>query len=102
MVCVPQSPRFLTQEQLARQELRRVTLGATIARLRRERGLTQAQLAEAVRIHKRGIIRVEQGSTSLTVDVLSRMADALGIQLSELFRLVELEENESMTDSGDA
>lgn len=102
MVVVPQSPELLSAEQLRRQERRRVSLGATIAALRKKRGLTQAQLAEAVRVNKRGIIRVEQGSTSLTVDVLMRMADALGVRASELFRLVELEEQQRTTDSGDA
>lgn len=79
-----------------------MTLGETIARLRRERGLTQAQLAEAVSVHKRGIIRVEQGSTSMTVDVVSRVADALGIQLSELFHIVELDEKKRIADASDA
>ncbi len=79
-----------------------MSLGATIAALRRKRGLTQAQLADAVRVNKRGIIRVEQGSTSLTVDVLCRMADALGVRTSELFRLVELEEQQRSADTGDS
>ena len=45
-------------------------LGETVGALRRERGMTQAQLAEAVGVSTRGIIRVEAGQTSLTVDVL--------------------------------
>lgn len=70
-----------------------MSLGITVSRLRTSRRLTQAQLAAAVGISKRGVIRIEGGKTSLTVDVLGRLADALGVRPSELLRLAEDQES---------
>lgn len=89
MGVMPQSSAHLSEAQLAVQERRRVSLGNTICDLRHARGLTQTQLAAAVGISKRGVIRIEQGQTSLTVDILGRFADALGVRPSELLRLAE-------------
>ncbi|APT91360.1 hypothetical protein CSPHI_10535 [Corynebacterium sphenisci DSM 44792] len=89
---MPQSPNHLSPAQLARQGRRRMSLGQTIAALRLERGLTQQQLADAVLISKRGVIRIEGGQTSMTVDVLCRFADALGVRPSRLLALAERRE----------
>ena len=86
---MPQSPAHLSAAQLARQERRRMGLGRKISELRRDRGMTQQQLADAAGISKRGVIRVEQGRTSLTVDVFFRLADALAVRPSRLMALVE-------------
>lgn len=100
MVAMPQSPAHLTAAQLAVQERRRMSLGSTVTRLRHTRSLTQAQLAAAVGVSKRGVIRIEQGQTSLTVDVLGRFADALGVRPSELLRLAEEEDAARMNNDG--
>ncbi len=89
MVAMPQPTPDLTEAQQAVQERRRVSLGTTIARLRLERDMTQTQLAAAVSVSKRSVIRIEQGQTSLTLDILGRYADALGVRPSELLRLAE-------------
>lgn len=52
-----------------------------IARLRIEAGLTQAQLAEMVGTKQPGIARLESGQTQPTLDVLRRLAAALGMRL---------------------
>ncbi len=67
-----------------------MSLGAAIKTLREQRGLTQSQLAAAVGVSTRGVIRIEKGVTSLTVDVLGRYADALNVRPSELLRLSEV------------
>lgn len=92
---MPQSSAHLAPARLARQGRRRMALGEVVAELRREKGLTQAQLAEMVGVSKRGVIRIEGGDTSLTVDVLWRYADALGLEASELLRLAERREAKS-------
>lgn len=89
MVDMPQSPAHLSAAQLQRQEDRRMNLGQSISALRREQGMTQGALADEVGISTRGVIRVEQGQTSLTVDVLGRFADALGVRPSRLLALAE-------------
>jgi transcriptional regulator with XRE-family HTH domain len=91
---MPQSPEHLSAAQLQRQEDRRMNLGQSISALRREQGMTQGALADEVGISTRGVIRVEQGQTSLTVDVLGRFADALGVRPSRLLALAEEREQQ--------
>lgn len=66
-----------------------MSLGKVISRQRRLRKMTQAELADLVGISTRGVVRIEGGQTSLTVDVLGRFADALAVRPSELLRLSE-------------
>lgn len=96
MVDMPQSPAHLSAAQLQRQEDRRMNLGQSISALRREQGTTQGALADEVGISTRGVIRVEQGQTSLTVDVLGRFADALGVRPSRLLALAEEREQQDV------
>lgn len=64
-------------------------LGQLIGRLRTERGLTQEVLAGLAGIHRPHLTRIENGRKSPTMDTLWRIADALGMPLSELIRLAE-------------
>ena len=52
-----------------------------IIRLRIERGLTQAQLAELVGTKQPSIARLEKGETLPSLAFLNRVADALGARL---------------------
>jgi transcriptional regulator with XRE-family HTH domain len=54
-----------------------------IAEVRRSRGLTQDQLAEAMGTATRNVQRLEAGQ-NLTLHTLSRIASALGVSPSEL------------------
>ena len=59
-------------------------------RLRREElGLTQEDLADKARIHRTYLSDIERGSRNLSLVNIERLAEALGLPLSELFRLVE-------------
>lgn len=53
-------------------------IGARIAELRRERGVTQEQLAAAAGIERSTIFRIETGRFSARLDVLDKIARALG------------------------
>ena len=56
----------------------RIQMGARIAELRKENGLTQSQLAFAAGLKQHHISRIEQGSYSVGLDTLQKIADALG------------------------
>jgi len=56
----------------------RVVIGQRIAHLRKEQGMTQQQLADKSGILRPNIARIEAGRYGLTVDVLARIAQALG------------------------
>jgi len=56
----------------------RVVIGQRIAELRKAAGMTQQQLADKSGILRPNIARIENGRYGMTVDVLSRIAEALG------------------------
>ena len=64
-------------------------VGATIKRIRLERGLTQKELAKASAINKSNLSLIEKGGTNTSIGVLQRMCVVLGIKLSDFFKRVE-------------
>lgn len=56
----------------------RLRIGKRIADLRKEQGMSQKQLGEAVGMHQPNIARIENGQYSTSIDTLARIADALG------------------------
>jgi transcriptional regulator with XRE-family HTH domain len=64
-------------------------LGQKIAVQRRAAGLTQARLAEKIDVQPETISRIETGKRTASLDLLARIADALDLELHELFRAHE-------------
>lgn len=61
-------------------------VGANIRRYRKERGLTQEQLAHSANLDLRYLGGIERGEHNPTVAVLGCLSDALKIHPSELFK----------------
>ena len=57
-----------------------------LARRRKERGLTQARVAEYMGIEKETVSRIENGAISPTLQRLRQFAAILDCSLSDLFR----------------
>ncbi|MDO6584724.1 XRE family transcriptional regulator [Salipiger sp. 1_MG-2023] len=64
-------------------------LGRVIRHTRQQLKLTLADLASVAQVSVAMLSRLETGQTSASLDVLIRIGGALGIELSELFRLAE-------------
>jgi transcriptional regulator with XRE-family HTH domain len=64
-------------------------LGLNIAYYRKERGLSQIQLAEAVGISRTHISRVENNDCAVSLDVIFSAARALQIPVFRLFEFRE-------------
>ena len=64
-------------------ELQRI-LGRNVRRLREAKGLSQEELAHASGIHVTYLSGVENGRRNITVAVLERLANALGVAETEL------------------
>lgn len=64
-------------------------LGLEIQRHRTEKGWSQEYLAEATNLHRTYISQLERGLKSPSVRVLSQIATALDITMSELLKAVE-------------
>lgn len=67
-------------------------LGATIRELRRRHGLTIAQVSEQAGISRGMLSKIENAQTSTGLDVLNRIANALGVSMSTLFRRFDVPE----------
>lgn len=66
-----------------------LAFGTALRRRRRERELTQSELAEAADIHWKYVSMLERGLRQPALDVLLRLARALGTSASELVAEVE-------------
>ena len=61
-----------------------MTLAENIRRLRLERGVTQARIAEVARMHRSNYSKIESGQREASVRVLKAIADDFGVTLDAL------------------
>jgi transcriptional regulator with XRE-family HTH domain len=61
-------------------------VGINLQRLRRDKGLSQEELAHRSRIHQTYLSGVETGKRNPSIGVLGRIVRALGVDIEELFR----------------
>jgi len=62
-----------------------IRLGKQLKIIRKEKGLTQEQLAEKVGIHPTYVGKLEGGKSNLSTLLLFKISRALGVKLSEIF-----------------
>ena len=60
-------------------------LGLNIAYYRKERGLSQIQLADRIEISRTHMSRIENHDCAVSLDVIFRIAKALEVPLEKLF-----------------
>lgn len=60
--------------------------GERVKKLRKEKNLTQAQLAEKIDRDERTIVAIETGTRNPTLNTIHKIAQALNISLSELLQ----------------
>jgi transcriptional regulator with XRE-family HTH domain len=65
------------------------TLGTRIARLRRDKGLTQVELAERLGVTQPAVSDYENDDIRLSADVVVQIAGILGVSTDELLGLKE-------------
>jgi DNA-binding XRE family transcriptional regulator len=61
--------------------MKKNTLGPSIKALRKMKGMTQAQLAQAVGLERTSITNIEKGNQTLTDVMAARMAEVLGYRI---------------------
>jgi transcriptional regulator with XRE-family HTH domain len=62
---------------MTKEEIRQ-RMGERIATLRKQRGMTQQQMADAIGIQRPHVARIETGRYNFNYDVLEQIAQALG------------------------
>ena len=67
----------------------RERFGFAVRVRREELGLTQEDLADKARIHRTYLSDIERGTRNVSLINIERVAAALSLPVSELFRLVE-------------
>lgn len=72
-------------------------LGIAIQQLRKKRGLSQERLALEANIDRRYMSDIENGKRNLSLDIMERIANNLGIEVSELIRQAESVDNSPLT-----
>ncbi|MBQ8458983.1 helix-turn-helix transcriptional regulator [bacterium] len=61
------------------------SFGEKLKRLRKNKGLTQEQLAEIIEIDPRNLSRIEVGSSFVKADTLEKILKALNVTTEQLF-----------------
>lgn len=72
------------------ERLAMASVAANIARIRRERGLTQEELAELAGFSARYVRQLESGTTNTGVRTLARVAAALRVEIAALVQPAKL------------
>jgi transcriptional regulator with XRE-family HTH domain len=67
----------------------RECFGFAVKLRREELGLTQEDLAEKAHIHRTYLSDIERGTRNVSLINIERVATALSLPMSDLFRLVE-------------
>lgn len=60
-------------------------LGERVKELRKDRGLSQEQLAEMVKCDVRTIVAIEGGKRNPTLDTMNKIAKAVNSDIKDLF-----------------
>lgn len=63
------------------KEDERIRVGQRIADLRKEKGMTQQDLADKTGMQRNHISRIEKGKYSVGLDTLQAIADAFGMKI---------------------
>lgn len=61
-------------------------VGGNIQKLRKQKGITQDQLAEMSGLNRAHVYRLETGRQSMTLRTLKIIADALGVRPTQLLK----------------
>ena len=62
-----------------------IQMGENIKKLRTQKGLSQADLASLLKVDKAYISRIENGKKNLTLNSLTKISVALGVDIKHLF-----------------
>ena len=77
-------------------EIDRAKFGAFVSELRKEKGITQKELAEKLCISDKAISKWETGKAIPDVTLLVPLAEILGVSTTELLECRRIEQPESM------
>ncbi len=72
-----------------------MNLGQAIRRLRKQKGMTLAELADLCESHVGNLSRIERGLARPSLELLYRLAQALDLSLTDIFSVAEKKQLDS-------
>lgn len=72
-----------------------MSLGQALKYLRKEQGLTLAELAARTDSHVGNLSRIERGVARPSLDLLYRLANAMGFSMTDVFSVAEQKQRDS-------
>lgn len=79
----------------------RMEIAQTIRKLRQERGISQSQLARKLNITPQAVSKWENGLASPDIELLPKLAKALGVSIDDLFETTQKEKVKNIADAVD-
>lgn len=64
-------------------------LGSRIKALRSAKNFTQEQVADQIGVSRQKYARIESGVNSVTLDILSKVAEVLGVTVGDITRVLD-------------
>lgn len=64
-------------------------LGTRMKDLRNARGITQEEIAEQIGISRQKYARIENGTNSITLDILSKVASVLDVTVGDITKVLD-------------
>lgn len=64
-------------------------LGSRLKALRIAKNLTQEQIAEQIGVSRQKYARIESGANNITLEILSRIAKVLDVQVGDITKVLE-------------
>lgn len=64
-------------------------LGSRIKALRSAKNFTQEQVADQIGVSRQRYARIESGVNSITLDILSKVAEVLGVTVGDITRVLD-------------
>ncbi len=76
-----------------------MNLGQAIRRLRKQQGMTLAELAQRCDSHVGNLSRIERGLAKPSLELLYRMAEALNLAVADIFSIAERKQPDCKQDA---
>jgi transcriptional regulator with XRE-family HTH domain len=83
---IPAAPPSTTDHT---QKMFRLQIGAVLQKHRLRQGLTQVEVAERADLSLKYIGEIERGEANVSVDIVARIADAVGMNQADLMQPVQ-------------
>lgn len=64
-------------------------LGSRIKALRSAKNFTQEQIADQIGVSRQKYARIESGANSITLDILSQLAEVFGVTVRDITRVLD-------------